>query len=340
MKMGADNTRQNSRGMWKSLLLGLVVLSLLLSGCGGQQTKVYRVGILSGLNFFAASADGFKAKMAELGYAEGKNITYDLQVTNIDPAAEEKILQKFVADKVDLIFVFPTEQALLAKAATQGTNIPVVFALAPLEGVDLVKSVREPGGNITGVRLPSPELAARRLEILLQIAPGAKRIFLPYMRGYPTVPAQLEALRPLAEAAGVTLLEAPATNPVELQAALDAQATSADGDVDAILTILEPLGATPDSFAVLGKFATERKLPICGPFTSQDYKVVFDLNVNVVGVGGDAAVLADKILKGTAAGKIPVVSPEQYLQINYKVAQELGLKVPDGVLSMAQEVVR
>ena len=110
--MNVSRKCQNNRGIWKSLLLGLVVLSLLLSGCGGPQTKVYKVGILSGLDFFAASADGFKAKMTELGYTEGKNITYDLQKTNVDPPAEEKILQKFVADKVDLIFVFPTEQSL------------------------------------------------------------------------------------------------------------------------------------------------------------------------------------------------------------------------------------
>jgi hypothetical protein len=54
-------------------------LTLLLSGCGGATSKVYRVGSLSGLDYFANTADSFKAKMAELGYVEGKNIVHDLQ---------------------------------------------------------------------------------------------------------------------------------------------------------------------------------------------------------------------------------------------------------------------
>ena len=155
-----------------TILVGIVVVSLLLSGCGGAAaaSKVYHVGVLSGLDAFAPAIDGFKAKMTELGYTEGKNIVYDVQKTNVDIDAYKKITQKFVQDKVDLIFVFPTEAAMEAKAATQGTNIPVVFDLAftDVKGIDLINSVREPGGNITGVRFPSVDIASKRLEILLE----------------------------------------------------------------------------------------------------------------------------------------------------------------------------
>lgn len=78
---------------------------------------------------------------------------------------------------MDLIFAFPTPSAIAAKAATQGTKIPVVFAMATLEGTDIVKSVREPGGNITGVRYPGPETLTKRLEILAEMAPRAKRVW-------------------------------------------------------------------------------------------------------------------------------------------------------------------
>src|SRR5204862_2918700 len=122
--------------------------------------------------------------------------------------------------KVDLIFVFPTEVSIAAKKAIQGTNIPVVFAQAFIEQSNLVNSVREPGGNITGVRFPGPDLAIKRLEVLLELAPKAKRLWVPYQKGYPNVPPQLEALRPAAAAAGVTLVEAPFANVTELQADL------------------------------------------------------------------------------------------------------------------------
>ncbi len=306
-----------------------------------KKPKVYHVGILSGLDIFADAIDGFKAKMTELGYVEGQNIVYDVQKTNMDMAACKSILQTFVANKVDLIFVFPTEPALEAKAITQGTNIPVVFSGASIEGVDLVQSVREPGGNITGVRFPGPDIAAKRLEIFHELVPWAKRMLVPYQRGYPSIPAQLDALRPVAEAAGVTLVELPADNLAEVEADLQTRAKSADIGYDAILCLAEPLMTTPDSNAVLVKFSAERKVPIGGcPVFEEGYGSIFMTKPDDFENGKLAASLADKILRGTSAGTLPVVSPETLLWLNYKVAQELGLTVPEGLLSQAVEIIR
>jgi len=319
----------------------LIVGGLLLSGCRAEKPKVYRVGILSGLDYMANAADGFKAGMAELGYVEGQNIVYDHQKTNFDMATYKSILQKFVTDEVDLIFVFPTEASLEAKAATQGTNIPVLFSIANIEDTGLVNSVREPGGNITGVRYPGPDIALKRFEIMRELAPQAKRMWIPYQQGYPIVASQLEVLRPAAVAAGVTLIEAPADNAAELEADLQARAQSADLGLDAILFIAEPLAVTPDAFAVMAKFAAEHNIPIGGALMEvEGYGSVFGLNIDPVNVGKQAAPLADKILKGTPAGTIPVVSAESYLQINYKLAQELGLTVSEGLLSQAAEIIR
>src|SRR4030042_45317 len=105
------------------LLTSLAISVLLLSGCTTQTPKVYHVGILSGLDPLVGIADSFKAKMTELGYIEGKNIVYDVQKTNLEPDKEQQILKKFVDDGVDLIFTFPTEVSLAAKAATNGTEI-------------------------------------------------------------------------------------------------------------------------------------------------------------------------------------------------------------------------
>ena len=104
----------------------------------------------------------------------------------------KSVLQKFVADKVDAIFVFPTEASLEAKTATQGTNIPVVFNFAFIEGMGLVDSVRAPGGNITGVRYPGPDIAIKRFEIMRALVPQAKRMLIPYQKGYPIVTPQVE----------------------------------------------------------------------------------------------------------------------------------------------------
>jgi putative ABC transport system substrate-binding protein len=334
------NHRSHSRIStgWTILAL-IVVASLLLSGC--NQPKIYRVGVLSGLSFVANITDGLKAKMAELGYVEGQNITYDVQATDFDMDKYKSILKKFVDDKVDVIFVFPTEATMEAKAATQGANIPVVFSFALIEGMGLVDSVRVPGGNITGVRYPGPDIAVKRFELMRELAPEAKRILIPYQKGYPIVTPQLEAVRPVAKAAGVELVEVPANDAADLEAQLQALVQSSDKPVDAIMFLAEPLTVTPDPFIVLGKFAAEHQIPMGGALMSAGgYDSIFGVNVDNVAVGKQAAPLIDKIFKGIQAGTIPVVSAENYIQVNYKAAQEQGFKVPEGLLNQANEVIR
>jgi len=335
------NMLQNKIGNWHRLLVIVVVVGLLLSGCGKPEPKVYRVGVLSGLGFIADITDGFKEGMAELGYIEGENITYDVQTTEFDMAIYQSILKKFVDDKVDLILVFPTEASIEAKTTTQGTDIPVIFTFALIEGMGLVDSVREPGGNLTGVRYPGPDIAVKRFEILREIVPDAKRIWIPYQKGYPIVEPQLAALRPVAEAAGVTLIEFPAENAAELEAELSARAQQADVGMDAIMFLAEPLTVTPDTFAVIGRFADEQKIPVGGALmVVEGHETIFGVNVLSYDTGKQAAPLADKIFKGTEAGTIPVVSAENFIQINYKAAQALGLTVPESVLNQANEIIR
>jgi putative ABC transport system substrate-binding protein len=334
---------KQAKSMQQMLILALlVVVCMFLSGCGEKvQKKVYKVGILCGLDYIGAIPDIFKPEMAKLGYIEGENIVYNIQRTNFEPVREKQILRQFVEDKVDLIFTFPTEVSMAAKAATQGTDIPVVFAIANIEGTGLVDSVREPGGHITGVRYPGPDLAIKRFEVMRELVPEAKRMWVPFQRGYPIVASQLEVLHPAAAAVGVTLIEFPADNAAEVQAELDARNKLDDIGFDAILFIPEPLSCTDDAFEAIAKFAYEHKLPI-GGITMQvgDYGSIFGIDVDDPKTVHQAAILADKILKGTPAGTIPVVSAESYFEINYKVAQELGVPVSEGLLSRADRIIR
>ena len=340
--MSGNHRSYNRIRTGRSILLGLVIITLLLSGCNaGQTAKVYRVGVLSGLSFVANITDGLKARMTELGYVEGKNITYDVQATDFDMARYKSILQKFVADKVDVIFVFPTEASIEAKAAVQGTNIPVVFNFALIEGMGIVDSVRAPGGNVTGVRYPGPDIALKRFEIMLELVPGVKQILIPYQKGYPIVVPQLEALRPAAAAAGVNLIEVPASDAADLEAQLKALGQASDKPADAIMFLAEPLTVTPDPFVVIGKFAREHNIPLGGALMSVGgYDSIYGVNVEGVAAGKLAAPLLDKIFKGIQAGTIPVISAENFIQINYKAALAQGVTVPDGLLNTANEIIR
>lgn len=281
-------------------LLGYFLISSALKqkiGYGGQ--KVYRVGILSGLNLFNGIADSFKDEMKNLGYVEGKNIIYDLQKTNYEPDKEKQILANFVDDKVNLIFGFNTEVALEAKSATKGTNIPVVFANAFTEGNDLIDNVREPGGNITGVRYPNTDVAVKRFQVLHEIVPNAKRFWLPYQEGYPSVPAELEVVRPVAESQGISLIEFPSKDLNALKTELQRLNKLNDIGFEAVLYIPESLSTTKEAFAEIAKVTKPRKIPVGGSSVSSgDYTTVFAVTIDNDEIGRLAASLADKILKG------------------------------------------
>jgi putative ABC transport system substrate-binding protein len=318
---------------------------MLLSGCGQAKPKVYHVGILSGFDFPGDTvADGFIAAMAELGYVEGENIIYDLQETHVvDMQGYQDISQKFVDDEVDLILSFPSEASLIAKQVAEGSGVPVVFSFAA--GPGLYESIQAPGGNTTGVRYPLIEVAMGHFEITMQLVPDAKKVLIPSFRDYPIEPPQFEAIAPLAEAAGVTIVKASVTNGEEMQAFFDellAEAAEGEPDIDAIMYLVGPASTSPDIASVVAQFGAEYQIPITtgtilGP---DDTWTIADVNVGFYNSGELAAPLADKILRGVPAGTIPVVSPEPYLHINFTAAQEFGLTVPEGLLKRANEIIR
>ncbi len=337
-KPGSNQNQDIRQTTW--ILLAALMLTLILSGCD-KKPKVYRVGILSGIDVFAGITDGFKAKMTELGYIEGKNIVYDVQNLNADPAGEQRIANKFVSEEVDLILAFPSSPTAAAKAATKKTQIPVVFGVATLEGNDLVESVRRPGGNMTGVRYPGPERIVKRLELLLDLAPAVKRVWLNANPDHPATAGALEALRPAALSRGITLIEARIRKLDDLKADLQARAKTADLHADAILVLPESVAQSPAGWSMLSQFAAAQKIPIAGNSASQlKQGAVFTYAPDTLESGRLAAVLADKILHGTPPGTIPVVTPESHLKINYITAQKLGLKVREGFLKMADEILR
>lgn len=313
----------------------------LLAGCQEGGPKVFHVGVLCGFEFFCPIADGFKEKMAQLGYLEGKNIVYDVRKSGtVDMAEYRQVLEHFVADKMDLIFVFPTEASIEAKAAAREANIPVLFANAFIEDTHLVNSVREPGGNITGVRWVGPDLALQRLEIMRELVPQAKVIWVPHLKGYPIVKSQVEALQSAGATAGMRIVPVPATSAAELTAQF-ARELQSSVPPDAILTIAEPFAIQPDAFIVIGKFAEAHKIPIGGAlFSAGGYESVFGLTPQSIPQGKQAASLADKILKGTPAGTIPIASAESYFELNCKTARTLGLNVSEALLSRAERIIR
>ncbi len=335
------------------VIIGIIVAVVLIVGAyfwfssskknsqSAVTSKMYHIGILSGLDFFSPTIDGFKKKMAEQGYVEGKNVVYDIEKTNVEPAREESIVKKFIAEKVDLIFSFPTEVSLTAKKLTAGTNIPVVFADSYTEGVPLIDTVSHPGGNLTGVRFPGAEISVKRLEYVHQIKPLAKRIWVTYQSNYPPVPPMMEKFRAAAKTLDVTLVEVPATSAADTLKDLDARdKLAADPGIDVMMTVTEPLAVEPDVFNRIVKYASDHSLMLADSTVFPgDAGPLFSNMPNNVESGEQAATLADKIFKGINPGTIPVISPEIHLSVNAKVAQKLGITLTESFLSQAIQIL-
>jgi len=323
------------------LITLLVMVGLLLSGCGTRETpKVYRVGLLSGVGAFNSVIDSFKAKMTELGYLEGKKIIYDFQAADGDAKKMSQIAEKFVTDGVDLILTTTTGAAKACRRATAGTDISVVFTIiVDAVGSGLVDNLRQPGGTVTGVSRPDQVFLGKRIEYLKKMSPDVKNLWIIYDPDYPTAGGSIPALRQAASSLGVELIETQVSTAEQLVAELKKRSGRDDAGVDALHIMPDPINS--NSAKEIIAFADEYNLPVAGnkPSHARD-GALFSYCDDNIETGRLAASLADKLLRGNSTGTTPVLFSEPRLFLNYKTAQRLGLRIEEELLSQATEIFR
>ncbi len=322
-------------------ILASLAACLFFTGCLEKKQKVYHVGILTDYSPFLIIANSFKEGMSELGYIESENITYDLQIKDFDPEGQKAAVERFIKDRIDLIFTFPTEASVIAHKLTQGTDIPVLFAMCGVEGNIPIESVREPGGNITGVRYPGPDNTVKHLELMLEIKPESRRFWVTFNPNYPNTTAILALLREAASSYNIELLEAPNETVQEVEADLKDLEASGRVDIDAILLLPEGLSQSPEVSGVIIDFSKRHNIPVGGgvPFTL-NMGAVFCFLPDEAEMGKLATLSAHKIFSGIPAGTIPLITPENYLWLNYKAIQDLGLTASEGLLHRAKVIIR
>jgi len=328
----------------KKAQLFLIVLALIstLVGCKSakKEAETFNVGIVS--TMFSAldpAVQGFKAGLAERGYTEGKNITYlEPDLIEADVEAITSAIQELVDDKVDLLFTLDRDTLVIAKQLTAGTDVSVVFSSGgDLVQVGIVESVKRPGGNVTGVSMSLLDVKsdASRLEWLLRIKPGAKRVYLLYNPDDAAMAPSFAVVEEAAAKLGVTLVTREYRNEADFVAGVE----NVPQDVDAWFTL-------PDS--TMGRHALELvvtsmdlKLPLSTPLTDiTRVGGLMSYGSDRFLVGGQIARLADQVLQGADPGSLPLESPEIVFAINLKTAETIGLDIPDEVLQAASEIVR
>jgi putative tryptophan/tyrosine transport system substrate-binding protein len=321
------------------LTLGALLFALCVSAQAQQAAKVYRIGFLSARSSSSDStrAELFRQGLRELGYVEGKNIIIEYRYAEGKSERLPYLAAELVRLNVDVIVALGVPPTRAAKQIT--TTIPIVMAGGsdPVR-TGLVASFARPGGNITGVSDLNVDLVTKRLELLKEVGPKTSRVAVLLNPANPTNPIQLEEIRAVAPALGLTLLV------FEIKGAEDfdqAFARMRQERVGALLVFSDPMFGFQDKR--IAQLAVNGRLPAM--FGNRRYAEAGGLMSYGTANPDDqfrrAAIYVDKILKGANPAELPVERPMKLeLVINLKAAKQIGLTIPPNVLARADRVIR
>lgn len=318
-----------------SIVFSIVVgFGLSLLPRPGEAQKIFHIGSLNTAEQFVNAFEGFKSRMAELGYQEGRNVRYEFYNSKGNAELLRKFAQKLVQDKTDLIVTSSTSATVAAAKATEGTKIPVVF-LSAGNPQKLVQSFASSGSNLTGISSASLEVTGKRFELLRELAPWVKRIAVPLDRQGVNYRDILIEVREAAAKFGFTLWEIEVLNRDEI---VKVAPTITRNQVDAIFTPADSLVTA--AIEVIVKQANKEKLPLMTSLVvNVERGCLATYAADYFSLGKQGAALADKILKGIKPADLPIEMPYKLnLVLNLKAAREIGLKIPREILLRADQV--
>jgi putative tryptophan/tyrosine transport system substrate-binding protein len=322
------------RRQFIALLSGPAWLPL---GAHAQQHKPI-IGVL-GLNSgpqMSRYMAWFVRGLSEAGFVDGQNVVIEYRWAENQYDRLASLASELAADHVAVIFASGGTPPLRATMAATST-IPIIFSLAgdPVKQ-GLVSSLNRPGGNVTGVTFTSAPLGAKRMELIRELVPNARRIALlvnPNSAGATDDERQLEVI---ANQTGVHLLIVNASNGGEIGAAF-ASLRQQQADVllippDALLTgWRETLVALAARYAIPTVYF-EREYVVDGGLISYGTRLRDSYH--------QAGIYAGRILGGAKPVDLPVVQASKFeLVLNLKTAKTLGLNVPQTLLVAADEII-
>jgi ABC-type uncharacterized transport system substrate-binding protein len=277
---------------------------------------------------------GLAQRLRELGWIEGRTVAIEYRWAEGRTERAAEIAAEFVQRKVDVIVTAGTAFVVAAKQAT--SVIPIIFAAAgdPV-GTGLVASLARPGGNITGLSIQQPDVAAKRLELLREVVPSLGRLAILGNVGGPAVVLDMREVQAAARTLGLDVITLEIRRGEDIVPAFEAL----KGHADALYVVIDPLVNTHririNTLALgvrLPTMHTVREFVEAGGLMSY--------GPNIPDLYWLAAGYVDKILRGAKPADIPVGQPTKFdLVINLTTAKALGLEVPPMLLARADEVI-
>lgn len=283
----------------------------------------------------AVNVAAFKAGLADLGYVEGKNITIDFRW------ADQKVerLPGLVTELLSLnprVIVSTGGPATVGAVKAATTTVPVVFITGDPVGEKVVSNLARPGGNLTGLAVLAGELEAKRLEMLNQMIPRARRIAIIWNPMQPSVEPIFRTVEEAGKRLGLSLLPWKARNKDELESAFG---EIPKAKADALFVVADPVLGFERARIV--EFAAANRLP--GIYFWREFVEIGGLasyGTNLPAVYRRSGALVDKILKGAKPGDLPIEQPTTFeLVVNLRTAKALGIGIPQVVRQRADTII-
>jgi putative ABC transport system substrate-binding protein len=290
-----------------------------------------RVGILDpGLSHLF---EAFFAAMRDLGYTEGQNVAYIRRSSEGQSEELSRLASELAEAKPDVIV---TAGPVGVRAAMRATStIPIVFAaLGDALATGAVRNLAHPEGNSTGFSFLNTEISTKRVELLHDVAPNARRIAV--LRDRMTTGADVKPTLQAAEATGLQAQVFEVTSPDEYEAAFNAAIAAR---AEAIDVLGSPVFNRNRERLI--SLAARYRLPAMYEASEYVHSAgLMSYGASLIDLFRRSAGYVDKVLHGAKPADLPVQQPTKFeLVINLKTAQALGLTVPQSLLARADEVI-
>ncbi len=316
-------------------IMTAVAMLGIVAGCGGSEQatknsadKNIKIGVVQLVEHAALDAanKGFVDGLAEKGYKVGEKIELDQQNAQADQSNLQNIAHRFVGNKVNLICAIATPAAQTMANATK--DIPIVgTAITDYEVAKLVKSNAQPGTNVTGTNDMNP--IAAQVELMLKVAPNAKNIGVIYTSSEVNSQLQVDEVKKVAAAKGLTVHEATVSTVNDIQQA----AQSLVGNIDALYVPTDNVMAS--AMPTLAIVTNEAKIPVvCGASTMVMDGGLATLGIDYYKLGVQTGHMAAKILKGEAKPADMAIESQKDFDviINEKTVKALGMNLTKEML--------
>ena len=309
-------------------LLGGAAVTWPLAARAQQPTKVPRIGVL--LVSGPEPMGPFREALRDLGYAEGKNIQIEVRSAQGQVTRLPELAAELVRSQVDVIVAIQTPAVYAAKNATR--DIPIVMMAGDPIATGLISNLARPDGNLTGLSGAAAKLAAKSLELIPEIVPGARRVGVLGNANDPFMKPFLEEIQQAAPKVRLEVHQIIVRSSDELDGAFAAIARER---ADAVMI----QGSLSDKLTV--GLALKYRLPSLSTQKSAvQAGILMSYSASLAERGQEIARYVDKILKGAKPADLPVQQPTRYeLVINLKTAKSLGLTIPPSLLARADEVI-